>query len=148
MPYNTPDKKKAYYERHKKYYDQQFKVVHSVAWNKYQAEYKIQKRRETGEKAAELVKELNICHPDDLTFKAAVILILCLTNNITKKSAIELRTGYDRKEIDIIYNNWRENGLLKDGKFYLEDWKNDLEFIITITLVAGAGSGELKTFQL
>lgn len=145
MPYNTPEKRKAYYERHGKFYNQQFKVVHSAEWNKYQAEYKVRKRRESGLKAAELVKELNICQPNDPTFKAAVILVLCLMNNLTKKSAVEKRTGYARNEIDFIYNNWQANGLLKNGIFYLDDWSNDLEFIITITLTACAGSGELRT---
>lgn len=148
MPYKDKIKKKIYYDTHIKHYRKEWIGKNRDYWNGYQKKYKVEKRIQVCEEIKDLVTKLNICEPDTLTFKAAVILIFMIQTGISKEWVIAYRNQYNIMDVKKIIANWKSNKLYQNNTFNMEPIETDLEEILQITLFSMAGSGEIRAIKL
>jgi hypothetical protein len=90
------------------------------------------------------VKQLNIAdNEDDLTFKAAVILLCGLSENTCGYMKLKKITGYYWKEVAFILNNFWANCIIYESQWSVNLSENNLEDLIEISLCSLAGAGEV-----
>lgn len=83
------------------------------------------------------VKGLNITDDEnDLTFKAAVIILWACSNQTWNLKRIEWVTGYKKEDVYLICGNLRAGGFL-DYEFYMEEPGNIIEFTCICMMAAG-----------
>ena len=86
-----------------------------------------------------ILRPLNICKEDELTFTAAAIILCIHINRTFNPAGICRYTHYEREQVDIVWDNLIKYGVVKDREL---DFDGDLN-VITLTLAAMLGAGTL-----
>jgi hypothetical protein len=95
-----------------------------------------------------MVRSLNISDEEDLTFRAAVIILCIYFNGKADFKNVSHSTGYNKVTVETVLNNLIQNGLLKDGILYLDhDFTDEKNGLMTLVLAAMVGSGEVACYQ-
>lgn len=94
------------------------------------------------------IRQMNIVEDeDDLTFKAAVVLMYGIKNNTVSYMKIKKATDYWWKEVVFILHNFRASSIINEYHWCVDFGETNTEAIVSFTLYAMAGAGEVIQFN-
>jgi len=101
------------------------------------------------EEAKEILKEANISEEGSLPYTAGVIFFVGIDYNWDARKIFS-ETPYSHKVINTVLDNWKQNGILEDGKIYMEHAGGDdkLAEMVEFTLICLCGAGEIVRHEV
>ena len=143
MPYKDPEKKKEYYHRHAKGYNDKWRKE-SGWWNNYQREYKRKKKKDQANRIKKDAIEFNIAEEGSKTTIAWCVLVYMIETGIKKEWAIARALEYDYlNEVKPIFINWRKNKIWNGKQLNMDITNDDEHNWFEILLCAMCGAGEI-----
>lgn len=90
-----------------------------------------------------LVHKMKLAHGNSLTYRAAVLVLLCVSNDTWDVNEIQKHTGYKKSNINTIIHNLTAAGLLVNNIIDLPDPEDEVGFMVGLSLIALVGAGKL-----
>lgn len=91
---------------------------------------------------------MNIAHGNSLVFKAVTIFFLAAETKIKDHRDAARKLNYEVTHTKKIMTNWINNGIYKEGVFFIEEYNSDLELITQLTLLGLVGAGKLSIIEI